>query len=191
LLSVGAVVPRKDHGTLIVALGGVTDLDWTLTIVGSETRAPGHAAAVRQRVEEHGIRGRVSFAGEVGQAALEDLWSKAALFVASSRHEGYGMAISEALAHGIPVVTTAGGAVATWLDPAAARIVPPGDAGALGAALRELIADRRAYSALRDGAVRAREKLPTWEAAVEAVEAALLRPAADTSALAGPPGPGL
>ncbi len=124
LLSVGAVVPRKDHGVLIDALSLLRDEPWRLTIVGNITRAPDHVSALRARIAAAGLQDRVHLAGELDDDALEEVWRGADIYVASSRHEGFGMAIAEAISRGLPVVTTAAGAVSEWLSPSAALIVP-------------------------------------------------------------------
>ncbi len=74
ILSVGALVPRKGHAVLLSALARLQDLDWRLTIVGNDERDPAHAAALREQAETSGIAGRVRFAGELPDAALETAW---------------------------------------------------------------------------------------------------------------------
>ncbi len=174
LLSVGAVVPRKDHGLLIEALGGLGDRAWRLDLVGNVDRAPAHVAALRARLDDLALGRRVTLHGELAEPELESLWQAADLYVASSRHEGYGMAVAEAVARGLPVVTTDAGAVGDWLDRAAAMIVPTGDGGALREALRQLLDDAALRRALREGALAARAGLPGWAATAEAVHGRLL-----------------
>src|SRR5690606_4271973 len=94
LLSVGAVVPCKDHGVLIDALSLLRDEPWRLTIVGNVTRAPDHVSALRARIAAAGLQDRVHLAGELDDVALEEVWRQADIYVASSRHEGSGMAIA-------------------------------------------------------------------------------------------------
>jgi glycosyltransferase involved in cell wall biosynthesis len=104
---------------------------------------------------------------------MEDVWNAADLFVSASRHEGFGMAVAEALARGLPVVATEAGALAEWLPAAAALRVAPGDGLALGAALRRVLAEPDLRRSLREGAMAFRHQLPGWESSAEAVEAAL------------------
>jgi glycosyltransferase involved in cell wall biosynthesis len=74
--------------------------------------------------------------GEVGEAALAELYDRADLFVSPSLFEGYGMVLAEALARGLPIVASTGGAAAETVPDSAALKVPPGDAAVLGRALR-------------------------------------------------------
>jgi glycosyltransferase involved in cell wall biosynthesis len=163
LLSVGALVPRKGHDILLRALGGLTDLDWRLVIAGSEERDPVHAGGLRALVEELGIARRVAFAGEVDAAALEALYAGADIFALATHWEGYGMAVAEALARGLPVAVTAGGAVAELVPTEAAVVSPPGDFVSLGKGLRRLIFDTDLRKAMAGAAWRAGQLLPRWD----------------------------
>ncbi len=162
LLSVAALIPRKDHLTLIRALAHLADLPWRLDLVGSTARDPTTVRAVREAVGAFGFEERVRFCGELAGAALEAAWRRADLFVSSSRFEGYGMAIAEALARGLPVVAAAGGAVAEVLPPQAGILVPAGHPAALAAALRALLTDPARREALRQGARALAARLPRW-----------------------------
>jgi glycosyltransferase involved in cell wall biosynthesis len=173
LLAVGAVVPRKDYRTLIAALGTSIALPWRLRIVGNLTRAPDHVAELQAQLRAERLADRVQLLGELDDRAMEDVWNSADLFVSASRHEGFGMAVAEALARGLPVVATEAGALAEWLPATAALRVPPGDGIALGAALRRVLAEPDLRRSLREGAMAFRHELPRWESSAEAVEAAL------------------
>lgn len=175
LLCVGAVVPRKDHATLLEALAGLTDRPWRLTIVGNRARAAAHAAALDALVSELGLADRVTFTGELEDAELAPLWLSADLYVSASAFEGFGIALAEAVAAGLPVVTTAAGAVPGWLDPRASVVVPVGDVAALRAAIGRVLDDPGRRRSMREGALAARDALPTQESCVDAVEAALAR----------------
>jgi glycosyltransferase involved in cell wall biosynthesis len=163
LLSVGALVPRKGHDVLLRALGGLVDLDWRLTIAGPEDRDPVHAHGLRALAEELGIARRVAFAGAVDAAALEALYRGADVFALATHWEGYGMAVAEALARGLPVAVSAAGAVAELVPTEAAVVSPPGDAVSLAKGLRRLIFDEDLRRAMADAAWRAGQRLPRWE----------------------------
>lgn len=111
LLCVATVIPRKGHDVLIEALAGLRGLAWHLTCVGSLERSPETAARLRQQINAAGLGERVRLAGELEVAELERCFAGADLFVFPSRYEGFGMAVAEALAHGLPVVATRTGAI--------------------------------------------------------------------------------
>jgi glycosyltransferase involved in cell wall biosynthesis len=173
LLAIGSVIPRKDYGTLIAALAGLRDRRWQLTIVGNTARDPDYAAALRAQIAAAGLAGRVYLAGEANDEELDKLWLAADLFVSSSIHEGFGMALGEAITHGLPVVTTAAGAVADWVDRRAAIVVDVGNADAFRTALARVLDDERHRQQLHEGALQARHDLPTWADAAETVDRAL------------------
>ncbi|MFC7735576.1 glycosyltransferase family 4 protein [Roseomonas sp. GCM10028921] len=161
ILAVGALVPRKGHDVLLRALGRLTDIEWRLTIAGGE-RDPVHARGLRALAEELGIAARVTFAGEVGDEALEALLASTDLFASASYWEGYGMAVAEALARGLPLAITAGGALADLAPRDAAVICAPGDANSLSRAMRRPIYDAGLREAMSEAAWRAGQRLPRW-----------------------------
>ena len=111
LLSVGTVTPRKGQRVLAAALARLAALPWRCVCAGSLERDPGYAAEVTAFARETGLGDRLRFAGECGAAELDRLYHRASLFVLPSYYEGYGMALAEALARGLPVVSTTGGAI--------------------------------------------------------------------------------
>lgn len=173
LLCVATLTPRKGHADLIAALARMPDLRWRLDCVGSATRDPRTAAAVRAAVDACGLSARVVLHGEVDEPRLESMYRRADAFVLASRMEGYGMAFAEALARGLPVVGCSAGAVPDTVPADASLLVPPGDVAALADVLRRLVSDRPLRARLADGARRARAGLPDWPSRARAFEQAL------------------
>lgn len=175
LIAVGSLIPRKGYDILIAALTAVADRPWTLTIVGSPDHAPATAAELHDGIASAGLTKRILLTGGVGADRLAQLYGEADLFVMSSLYEGYGMVLTEALARGLPIVTTLSGAGAEALPDAAALKVPPGDAVALAKALARLIdapAERRQRA---DAAWAAAGDLPRWSETARIVAQACLR----------------
>jgi len=166
LLSVATVTPRKGHRVLIAALARLKDRAWRLRIVGSLARDPAEVAALRTAIAAHGLGARVSLEGEWPQDRVDEAYANADLFVLASHHEGYGMVFAEALAHGLPIVATAGGATAETVPAAAGLLVPPGDDAALAAALADAIGDATLRARLGAAAAEAGRALPDWSEAV-------------------------
>jgi len=175
LLCVASLTPRKGHDTLFDALAEMLDLDWHLTCVGSAARDSAHAARLTARASTAPLCERVTLAGELAGPALEAAWDAADLFVLPTHYEGYGMVVAEALAHALPVVSTATGAVPELIGANAGVLMPPGDAAALHALLRTLMTDEVRFARLRAGARAARATLPSWNEACVRMEAALMR----------------
>jgi glycosyltransferase involved in cell wall biosynthesis len=162
LLSVGAIGVRKSFDLLIEALAPLAGRPWHLVIAGDRERDPATTARLDALIVRHGLADRIDVPGAVSSERLEALYAGADLFVLASRFEGYGMAFAEALAHGLPVIGTTGGATPYTVPASAGRLVAPGDVAALTDALRELIDDDALRHALAAGARAAAVRLPSW-----------------------------
>jgi glycosyltransferase involved in cell wall biosynthesis len=171
LLCVASLTPRKGHLVLLEALGGLTALGWRLTCVGSAERDPACAVAIMATIERLGLGKRITLVGERAEDALGPYYDGADLFVLASYHEGYGMVLAEALARGLPVVSTTAGAIPETVPKGAGLLVPPGDARALAAALRRVLTEPALRARLTAGAQAARRRLPDWDDAVRAFAA--------------------
>jgi glycosyltransferase involved in cell wall biosynthesis len=162
LLAVGSVVPRKGYDVLVAALAGLADRPWRLTIVGADDRAPQTTDALTRQIAEAGLSERIALAGAVDRSALDAAYGRADLFVMPSLFEGYGMVLTEALARGLPILCTTGGAAAETAPDAAALKVPPGDVAALRAGLAWLLDDAVERRRRADAAWHAADALPRW-----------------------------
>jgi len=160
LLAVGAIVPRKGYDVLIEALAQLKDRNWQLAIVGDPTRSPDTVKRLARAIVHYRLIDRIELTGSVTQACLTELYSAADLFVLPSRFEGYGMAYTEAIAHGVPVVATHAGAIPDTVPSGAGVLVPPDDVDALAATLRRLIDDTAERERLAAGARAA--SFPSW-----------------------------
>jgi glycosyltransferase involved in cell wall biosynthesis len=178
LLCVGAITPRKGHAVLIDALVRVADRPWHLVCVGSLDRSPATAADLRHRIGTLGLTDRVTLTGEKTEDAIGAYYDRADVFVLPSFHEGYGMVLAEALAHGLPIVSTRAGAIPDTVPQDAGLLVPPGDAAALAGALAALLDAPALQARLAAGARAARDRLPSWDAACSRFADALERVAA-------------
>ncbi|MDT8329577.1 glycosyltransferase family 4 protein [Roseomonas gilardii] len=176
LLAVGVLVPRKGHDVLLRAVARLMDLDWHLTIAGPDAD-PACAAALRALAKELDLEERVTFAGPVTGAALEALYARSDVFALASHWEGYGMAVAEAMARGLPLAITKGGALAELMPPGAGVASPPGDFASLSKAMRRVIFDRSLRRKMADASWAAGRRLPRWEDRADAF-AALLEGAA-------------
>ena len=163
LLAVGSVVPRKGYDVLICALAKLKDQDWHLNIAGADDRAPQTAMELRDLISETGLSARVTLNGAVSDERLAQLYACADVFVMSSLFEGYGMVLAEAMARGLPIVSTTGGAAAETVPDEAAIKVPPSDATALATALRKIIGDAGLRTAMANASLRAGRELPGWQ----------------------------
>lgn len=179
LLSVATLHRGKGHEMLLNALATLTHLDWTLVCAGSLTRDPETTARVRAAAMRLGLEERISLVGELDRARLRGWYDSADVFVLATLQETYGMAVAEALAHGLPVVATKTGGISDMVGADAGLLVAPGDTAALASALCRVIGDPALRARLAEGAAQARDRLPTWEQASRRMADALERLDAD------------
>jgi glycosyltransferase involved in cell wall biosynthesis len=178
LLAVGAASPRKAYDVLVTALSGIAQLDWRLTIAGSLERDPGTARALKGLVAREGLAGRISLVGAVGAPALDALYDRADILVSASLFEGYGMVLAEAMARGVALIASTGGAAAETVPEGAGLKVPPGDADALRQALHSLITDSALRRTISDASWAAGQNLPRWSGTAAVVSRVLKEAAA-------------
>ena len=180
LLCVATITPRKGHVTLVRALAKFRDLDWHLTCVGAFDGDRATAARVRTAIRSAGLERRISLVGETrSRAELKRHYRQADVFVLPTEYEGYGMAVAEAIASGLPVISTPTGAISELVGDKAGILVPPGNVSALAGALERMLGDADARRAFTQGARRRRTQLPTWSGAVHAWASILRRMAAE------------
>lgn len=165
LLCVATLTPRKGYEILLDALASVPSDNWTLRCAGSTDRDETTMARVRARLANPRLAPRVDLVGDLGPAALGAEYDRADIFVLATLYEGYGMAVAEALARGLPVVSTATGAIEDLVGVDGGLVVAPGDPAAFAAALTRVLADGDLRARLAAGARCVRDRLPTWDAA--------------------------
>ncbi len=176
MLCVATLVPRKGHDVLFAALARLRHLHWHLTCAGSDTLSPSTAAALRERLRTSGLAERVTLAGDLDPAALAEAYDRADLFVLATRHEGYGMAVAEAVAHGLPVVSTYTGAIPDLVGRDSGVLLQHDHVVGWTYNLGLLLSpDWDLRERLADGARRRRDTLPRWPDSARAMASALTR----------------
>ncbi|MFB6955815.1 glycosyltransferase family 4 protein [Streptomyces sp. NPDC056309] len=167
LLCVASVTPRKGQHRLVQALAAVTDLPWSCTCVGALTQDPAYVDRLRGLIAEYGLQDRFHLVGPRAGAELDASYAAADLMVLASYAETYGMAVTEALARGVPVLATDVGGVgeAVGLAPdggVPGILVPPEDPAALAAELRGWFGEADVRRRLKSAARGRRAALDGW-----------------------------
>jgi teichuronic acid biosynthesis glycosyltransferase TuaC len=183
LITVGRLVDVKGHDLLLESVAALVreGVDLSLELVGAGPNEP----KLRARATAAGIGDRVRFSGALAPDAVREALSRADLFVLSSRREGFGVALVEALATGLPAVATRCGGPADIIGGGDGVLVGAGDAAELAAGIRDAVRrmgefDRAAIAAgvkERFGSRRIAERLVAVYRDAVATRGAAVRPA--------------
>lgn len=157
VLAVGRLMEQKGFDLLINAFGSVAmaHTGWDLVILGEGPKR----SALEGQVAASGLGQRVKLPGRAGN--MPEWYTRADLYVMSSRFEGFGLVLAEAMAHGCPAIsfdcdTGPGDIIRDGVD---GRLVRPvGDIEALAAALGQLMDDEALRKRMAEQATEVRER---------------------------------
>lgn len=149
LLSVGSLTNVKGHDRLIDALS------WLPASIGLDIVGEGPLlSTLREQADRLGIADRVTLHGAVSHDQLPRFYQSAALHVLPSRHEAFGMVVTEAAACGLPTVGFRVGVLKEFAESQAGRAVSPEAYNTLGAVIRAVMEDEPRRVAMADRARR-------------------------------------
>jgi len=161
ILFVGAIQRRKNVARLVEAFEQAAS-GWTLVLAGSTGFG---AEEALQRIEASPRKQEIHVLGYVTDAVLEDLYERASIFAFPSLDEGFGMPVLDAMAHGLPVLTSNVSALPEVAGDAA-WLVDPADLTSIAEGLNRLTEDEPLRERLAQEG-RARSRGFGWEKAVE------------------------
>ncbi|MDE5824594.1 MAG: glycosyltransferase, partial [Lachnospiraceae bacterium] len=158
IVTAGRLDENKNHAMLIHAFAKIADEYPTVNLViyGEGVLR----AALETLAAEKGLSDRIAFPGNVSDVA--DCICKARIFALTSNTEGMPNSIMEAMALGIPVISTdcpCGGPAALIENEVSGLLVPVGDAFALADAFRRILEDKDFEQKLRENACKITERL--------------------------------
>jgi glycosyltransferase involved in cell wall biosynthesis len=106
ILFMSRIHPVKGLIELVSAWALARESGWTVVIAGPDE--DGHEALVKSHIQQHDLRDDFIFTGLVDGDTKEQLFASCDIFILPSHSENFGLVIAEALARGIPVITTTG-----------------------------------------------------------------------------------
>jgi glycosyltransferase involved in cell wall biosynthesis len=156
-----ADIPLKGLRFLLEAVAAIAPKHpIRLVVVGT----PNENGAVAELIRRLGIAERVHFTGRIADAEYVRQYARATLAVVPSVYEGFGLPVGEAMACGVPVISTTGGGLPEVVGDAGI-LVPPADPLALAQAITALLKDPRRARALGEAGYRRVQAVFTWERA--------------------------
>jgi glycosyltransferase involved in cell wall biosynthesis len=167
MTTASADVPLKGLTYLIDALAKVrTERDDAhLVVIGR----PRHRSDVPAQIKRLGLDGAIEFVSGVSDERVVELYAEAEVAVVPSLYEGFSLPAVEAMACGVPLITTTGGALPEVVGRhgETGMLVPPADPGALAAQIVELLNDPAQRLRLSDGGRRRVLDRFTWRRTAE------------------------
>jgi alpha-1,3-mannosyltransferase len=137
VVSIGRMVPNKALTDLVRALARIRDTDWSLVLAGEPN--PKELAHIEAEIDQLGIRDRVAFIFGFPEEDLPGLLASAALAAFPSTGEGFGIALLEAMAAGVPVLANRISAHQLLLGDLDGQVIDFGDAEAAAESIRALL----------------------------------------------------
>jgi len=164
LLFVGILIPRKGLLPLLGALAGVDRDLWRLTVVGSLDVDPAHTAEVRQRIQQLGLFDSVRLLGSCPDDQLVEIMGDSQLFCMPYAYEGFGIAMLEAMAFGLPAIGSREGAAGETIHHGTnGFLLAADDRAGLAPLLVQLQRDREALLRLSLAARATYGRRPGWQ----------------------------
>lgn len=159
-----ADTPLKGLDYLLKAIHEVSQThSVNLTVVGE----PKKDSRILKLIGELGLNGLVTFTGRIDNGNFVRWYARSSMAVIPSLYEGFGLPAGEAMACGLPVISTSGGALPEVVGDAGI-IVPPADSAALAAAIRGLLDHPEKAQAMGKAGLERVRSYFTWEKAAQA-----------------------
>lgn len=163
LVTNSADTPLKGLKYLLLAIDAIRKKRPVhVTVIGK----PKQDGLIERQIGELGLQDNVHFTGRIADSAFAHYYAEATMAVIPSLYEGFGMPAGEAMACGVPVISTTGGALPEVVGDAGI-LVPPGDSGALEASILSLLDHPERRAALGQAGLRRVSESLTWEHAAK------------------------
>ena len=160
-----ADTPLKGLNYLLQAVANLSpSIPVKLIVVGSPKKNGETTKAIR----DLGIGDQVRFTGRIDTTEFVRQYAKASVAVIPSVYEGFGLPAGEAMACGVPVISTTGGALPEVVGDAG-LLVPPTDSDALARALRSILNNPSNANTLGRAGLERVKKFFTWESAARSL----------------------
>ena len=167
MTTASADVPLKGLVPLLEAVAKLrTERDVELVVIGK----PRPESRVGETIDRLGLDGTVQFVSGVPDERIVELYAESTVAVVPSLYEGFSLPAVEAMACGVPLVATTGGALpeVAGQDGETVLLVPPGDPGALAAGIGRVLDDPALAGRLSEAGRRRVLQRFTWRACAEA-----------------------
>jgi glycosyltransferase involved in cell wall biosynthesis len=153
LIMVGPLSRGKGQLDVVYMLAQMPTTHVRLHLIGDDEQSASYAAEIRALLQHSHLQESVIIHGSLPQQALFELLPQCDLYLSASSYESYSMATAEAVAHGLPVLAYATGAIGEWIeDGVNGRLIDLGQPEQFFQALSRLLTERHVLNQLRHNA---------------------------------------
>ena len=171
LLFLGSLIPRKGLLPLVEKLAVIERRCWCLSVVGGVDFDPDYAEKTKQRAQELGLSEQIQFLGMLTEKELIDQLGKSDLLCMPFSYEGFGIAIAEAMAFGLPALCSIEGAAAETVEHGSnGYLFSASDNNELGSIITGLYHHRDKLKKLSLAAFGTATSKPGWSQSAEIIE---------------------
>lgn len=182
LVFLANITPLKGLHVVLSALQRLPSSNYQLNVIGSLGVDSKYAKKMQNLIGKLGLSDCIHLHGILDGDALIDELRRAQVMVIPSYYEGFGIAVLEGMAFGLPAIGTTAGAIPQLVtDGENGYIISPGDDEALARRVTELVSDRQLLLHLSLNARRRFQSQPTWNQSTQTIREFLLRIVGDFS----------
>jgi glycosyltransferase involved in cell wall biosynthesis len=175
LLLVGNWDRRKGIDVAVRALAALHSRTVRLVIVGRREKDPRYFEEVMSFARSAAMVDRIELLQDLTEEELAGEYARADIFVLPSHWEGYGMAVAEAMTYGLPIISTAAGAIPELVRSGVNGIlVRPGDARGVAKAVETLTADPDLRRSMGRASIDRSAAFPSAQASLQAMVECIL-----------------
>jgi glycosyltransferase involved in cell wall biosynthesis len=154
LITVGTLSRSKGQLDVVHMLAQMQAKHFRLHLIGDREQNTSYTEEILALIQRSHLQEAVMVHGSVPQQAVFELLPQCNLYLSASSYESYSMATAEAVAHGLPVLAYATGAIGDWIeDGVNGRLIALGKPEQFFQALRRLLTEPHALNQLRENAV--------------------------------------
>ncbi|MBT8352925.1 MAG: glycosyltransferase family 4 protein [Desulfofustis sp.] len=171
LLFLGNLIPRKGLLQLVEKLAKIDRSNWRLSVVGGVDFDPDYAEKTQQRVRELNLSDQIQFLGMLPEDQLIGQLGQSDLLCMPFSYEGFGIAIVEAMAFGLPALCSSAGAAAETVEHGInGFLFSAADSDRLGSIITRLHQHRNQLKKVSLAAYRTAASKPGWPRTAAVIE---------------------
>lgn len=173
LLCIANYTRSKNHDLLIKSLNQLKEYSWEMNFYGNTTDIE-YFTEIKSLIKKFGLSNRIFLNGPLEREKISEVYLNSDLFILPSKFETYGMVLTEALAHGIPVITTSSGGIPYTVPSSMGLFAREGTVENFKLLIEKTLTENLTYKYLTATASSFYKQAQKWEKSVDSFEKILL-----------------